>query len=159
MISYSKTASDTKQRIRELAWMNGRLFIFLAACVLPISGCLFLVGILNNATQAVMMGFQTLTVVAVLLAVYVTVYVKTKKAVNVNFDKLAQEDRIDFTLEKVDEYTLAFTRLTDGETISVNILDIKSIKRLKTINVIVLKNKKMIDLPRRPDIDEMISFS
>jgi hypothetical protein len=85
--------------------------------------------------------------------------VKTKKAVTLNFDKLAEENKINFTLEKVDDSTLQFTRLTDGETMSVNILDIKSIKRLKTINVIILKNRKMIDLPKRPDIDDMISFT
>lgn len=159
MIEYSKYASDTKSRIRELTWMHGRPFIISAACVFPISVYFFLAGILDNATEAVTMGFQTLTMVAVLLAVYVTLYVKTKKAVTLNFDKLAEDNKIDFTLEKIDDSTLQFTRLSDGQTISVNILDIKSIKRLKTINVIILKNKKMIDLPKRPDIDKMISFT
>ena len=159
MIEYSKTESDIKQRIKELSWMNGRLFVWFAICVLPFSAYFFIAGILDNASEAITMGFQTLTMAAVLLAVYITIYVKTQKAVTLNFDKLAEENKIDFTLEKVDDCTLQFTRLTDGETMLVNILDIKSIKRLKTINVIILKNKKMIDLPKRPDIDEMISFT
>lgn len=159
MIEYSKHASDTKNRIRELAWMNGRFFIIFAICVLPVSAYFLVIGFAAGVNEMVTTGLQTLTLVGVLLAVYITVYVKTKKAVTVNFDKLAEENKIDFTLEKIDDSTLQFTRLSDGQTISVNILDIKSIKRLKTINVIILKNKKMIDLPKRPDIDKMISFT
>lgn len=159
MIEYSKYASDSKQRIRDLAWMNGRFYIIFAICVFPISAYFFVIGFAAGVNEMVTTGLQTLTLVGVLIAVYITVYVKAKKAVNSNFNKWAEDDKIDFTLEKVDEYTLEFTRLADGQTISVNILDIKSIKRLKTINVIVLKNRKMIDLPKRPDIDEMISFT
>ena len=118
-----------------------------------------MIGFAAGVNEMVTTGLQTLTLVGVLLAIYITVYVKTKKAVTLNFDKLAEDGKIDFTLEKIDDVTLEFTRLADGQTISVNILDIKSIKRLKTINVIVLKNKKMIDLPKRPDIDEMINFT
>ena len=159
MIEYSKYASDTKSRIRDLAWMNGRFFIFFAICVLPVSAYFLVIGFLAGVNEMVTTGLQTLTLFGVLIAVYITVYVKTKKAVTMNFDKLAENDKIDFTLEKVDDSTLQFTRLTDGEVITVNILDIKSIKRLKTITVIVLKNKKMIDLPKRSDIDEIISFT
>ena len=159
MIEYSKYASDSKQRIRDLAWMNGRFFIIFAICVLPVSAYYLVIGFIAGVNQMVTTGLQTLTLFGVLIAVYITVYVKAKKAVTLNFDKLAEDDKIDFTLEKVDEYTLKFTRLADGQTITVNILDIKSIKRLKSINVIVLKNKKFIDLPKRADIDEMITFS
>ena len=159
MIEYSKTAADTKSRIRDLAWMNGRFFIFFAIFVLPVSAYFLVIGFLAGVNEMVTTGLQTLTLFGVLIAVYITVYVKTKKAVTQNFNKLAENDKIDFTLEKVDDSTLQFTRLTDGEVITVNILDIKSIKRLKTITVIVLKNKKMIDLPKRSDIDEMISFT
>ena len=158
-VEYSKTAADTKSRIRDLAWMNGRFFIFFAIFVLPVSAYFLVIGFLAGVNEMVTTGLQTLTLFGVLIAVYITVYVKTKKAVTMNFDKLAENDKIDFTLEKVDDSTLQFTRLTDGEVITVNILDIKSIKRLKTITVIVLKNKKMIDLPKRSDIDEMISFT
>lgn len=159
MIEYSKTATDTKSRIRDLAWMNGRFFIFFAICVLPVSAYFLVIGFIAGVNEMVTTGLQTLTLFVVLIAVYITVYVKTKKAVTLNFDKLAEDDKIDFTLEKVDEYTLEFTRLADGQTMKVNILDIKSIKRLKSINVIVLKNKKFIDLPKRADIEEMITFS
>ena len=159
MIEYSKYASDSKQRIRDLAWMNGRFFIIFAICVFPISSCFLVIGFIVGENEMVTTGLQTLTLVGVLIAVYITVYVKAKKAVTVNFDKWAEDGKIDFTLEKVDEYTLEFTRLADGQTMTVNILDIKSIKRLKSINVLVLKNKKFIDLPKRADIDEMISFS
>ena len=159
MIEYSKYASDTKSRIRDLAWMNGRFFIFFAIFVLPVSAYFLVIGFLAGVNEMVTTGLQVFTLFVVLIAVYITVYVKTKKAVTMNFDKLAENDKIDFTLEKVDDSTLQFTRLTDGEVITVNILDIKSIKRLKTITVILLKNKKMIDLPKRSDIDEMISFT
>ena len=159
MIEYSKHASETKQRVRDLAWMNGRLFIFFAIAVLPVSVYFLVIGFLAGVSQMLTTGFQTLTLVGVLLAVYITIYVRAKKAVTSNFYKWAEDDKIDFTLEKVDEYTLEFTRLADGQTMTVNILDIKSIKRLKSINVIVLKNKKYIDVPKRADIEKMITFS
>ena len=159
MIEYSKYASDSKQRIRDLAWMNGRFFVIFAICVFPISVCFLVIGFIAGVSEMVTTGLQILTLFGVLLAVYITIYMRAKKAVNSNFYKWAEDDKIDFTLEKVDEYTLEFTRLADGQKMTVHILDIKSIKRLKTINVLVLKNKKFIDLPKRADIDEMITFS
>ncbi len=159
MIQYSKTASDTKNRIKDLAWMNGRFFVFASVCVLPISAYYFFAGFVANAVEAVQLGCQLLIMAVVSFAVYCVIYSKSKKAVTVNFDKLAENDKIDFTLDKIDEETLEFTRLSDGEVMRVNRFDIKTVKKLKSINVIVLKNKKFIDLPRRQDIDEMIRFS
>ena len=158
MISYSKTESDIKNRIRDLAWMNGRFFVFAGVIVLPISGYYFLAGFVANSSEAIHLACSLLTLAAICFVVFGTVYSKTKKAVNLNFDKLAQENKIDFTLEKLDD-ALQFTRLSDGQVMVVSRSDIRSVKRLKTINVIVLKNSKFIDLPRRADIDEMISFS
>ena len=157
MITYSKTAADTQHRIRELTWMNGRVFVILGVVALLISAFNLFAGFVGNAPAAITLGFQFLTVAAVAFAVYLVLYVKTKKAVTLNFDKLAEDEKIEFTLEKVDD-TLEFTRLADGEVMLVKRKDIKSVKRLKHINVILLKNKKTIDLPKRDDIDELIRF-
>lgn len=158
MIEYSKSVSDTKHRIRDLAWMNGGFFAIVGACVLPVSGYYFLAGIASNAPAAVKLGVQILTLAVVSFAIYLIVYTKTKKAVNTNFAKYEMDGKIEFTIEKIDEETLEFTRLTDEESFQVCRADIKRIKRLKSINVIILKNKKTIDLPKQADIEELISF-
>ena len=157
MIEYSKTVADTKHRIRELTWLNGRIFVILGAVALLISAFNLFAGFVANESAAISLGFRLLTVAVVAFAVYLILYVKTKKAVTLNFDNFAEDGKIDFTLERVGD-TLQFTRLADGEFMSVKRQDIRSIKQMKHINVILLKNKKTIDLPKRDDIDEMIRF-
>ena len=47
MICYSKTASDTKHRVRDLAWLHGRFFAIAAICVAPVCVYFFLAGIIS----------------------------------------------------------------------------------------------------------------
>lgn len=156
MIEYSKFASDTKKRIRDLTWMNAGIFAIVGVCVLPVSFYYFLAGIASNAPAAMKLAFQILTMAAVLLAIYFIVYTKVKKAVKANFEEYEIDGKIDFTIERIDEDTLEFTRLTDEESFQVSRADVKRIKRLKSIIVIILKNRTTIDLPKRADIEEMI---
>ena len=156
MIEYSKTAADNKKRIRDLTWMNAKLFAIMPFVILPVSIYYFLVGIAANSPEAVGLGGQLLTLAVVCVAIYIIVLHKTKKAVNRNFEENEIDGKIDFTIEKIDEETLEFTRLTDQESFQITKDDIKSMKRLRNINVIVLKNKRTIDLPKQIDIDELL---
>ena len=158
MITYSKTISDTYRRIRDLAWMNGRFFAIAGICVLPASAYFIFAGTVSNSSAALKLGFQLLTLAAVLVAIYIIVYNKTKKAVQANFDEFEIDGKIDFSIEKIDDDTLEFTRLTDEESFQITKADVKCVKRLKYNNVIVLKDKRTIDLPKRADIDELIHF-
>ena len=158
MIEYSKTAADNKSRIRDLTWMNGRFFAILALCVMPVSAYHLMIGVFGNVHAAMQLGIQTLTLAAVLVAIYVIIYTKTRKAVIGNFEEYEIEGEIKFTIEKIDETTLEFTRLTDEVSFQVTKYDIKRIKRLKSTIVIILENKTTIDLPKRADIDALISF-
>jgi len=156
MIEYSKTAADNKKRIRDLTWMNAKLFAIMPFVILPVSIYYFLVGIAANSPEAVGLGGQLLTLAVVCVAIYIIVLHKTKKAVSRNFEENEIDGKIDFTIEKIDEETLEFTRLTDEESFQITKDDIKSMKRLRNINVIVLKNKRTIDLPKQIDIDELL---
>lgn len=158
MIEYTKTAADTKTRVKEMTWLNGRLFIWIGACALPLSLFFFCVGIFGQAPEAIRTGWQTITLFAVVLAVYLILYVKIRKAVTLNFENNSVDGKIVFTLEKIDESTMEFTRLTDEESFRVTRADIKKIRHGKTISVITLKNGKTIDLPRQPDIEALILF-
>ena len=158
MIEYSKTAADNKKRIRDLTWMNAWLFAILPLVIMPVSIYYFLVGIAANSPEAVGIGGQLLTLAVVCAAIYIIVLKKTKKAVNRNFEANEIDGKIDFTIEKIDENTLEFTRLTDEESFQITKDDIKSIKRLKSVNVIILKNKRTIDLPKQISIDELITL-
>lgn len=158
MIEYSKTAADNKKRIRDLTWMNARIFAILPFIILPVSLYYFVVGTAANSPEAVGLGGQLLTLVAVCIAIYIIVYNKTKKAVKTNFDEYEMDGKINFTIDKIDEQTLEFTRMTDGESFQITKDDIKSIKHLKSINVIILKNKRTIDLPKQINIDELITL-
>ena len=158
MIAYSKTAADTNHRIRDLAWLHGRFFAIAAICVLPVCAYFFLAGIASKAPAAIKMGFQTLTLAAVLAAIYGILRSKLKKAVKANFEEYEIDGKIDFTIERIDEDTLEFTRLTDEESFQITKADIKSIKYLKFTNVVLLKDKRTIDIPNRVNIDELISF-
>lgn len=156
MIEYSKTSADTKNRVKDLAWANGRYLVVFAALVFPFALYHLLVGYVAQQGNALKLGIQLTTLTVVLLAIYLILYYKLNKAVKANFENYAEEDRIDFTLENFDENTLLFTRLTDEETFEVRRIDVKRIKHMKTIHVIFLRNKKTIDLPRREDIDEIL---
>ena len=158
MIAYSKTAADTNHRIRDLAWLHGRFFAIAAICVLPFCAYFFLAGIASKAPAAIKMGFQTLTLAAVLAAIYGILRSKLKKAVITNFEEYEMDGKIDFTIERIDEDTLEFTRLTDEENFEIHKTDIKSIKYMKYTNIVILKDKRTIDIPNRVNIDELISF-
>lgn len=158
MIEYSKTAADTKRRIRDLAWLHGKLFPIAGVCVLPFSAYFFLTGMASGAPEAVKLGWQLLTLSAVCFAVYLIVRSKLKKAVITNFETYEIDEKIDFTIEKTDEDTLEFTRLTDEESFEIHKADIKCIKYMKYTNVVILKDKRTIDIPNRVNIDELISF-
>lgn len=158
MIAYSKTTADTKRRIRDLAWLHGRIFAIAGFCVLPVSIYFFLAGIVAAAPIGIKTGFQTLTLAAVLFAIYGILRSKLKKAVNKNFAEYEMDGRIDFTIEQIDDDTMEFTRLTDEESFQIHKADIKCIKYLKYTNIVVLKDKRTIDIPNRVNIDELISF-
>ena len=156
MVEYSKTKADLNKRIKDLTWMNGRWFAILAICVFPFSAYHLLVGV--AVSEAMKMGLQLLTLDVVLIALYIIIYNKTRKAVITNFNNYEEDGKIDFAIEKIDENTLEFTRLTDEESFQITKYDIKTVKRLKHIIVIVLENKTTIDLPKRADIEEIITF-
>ena len=156
MIEYSKSKTDLNKRIRDLAWMHGRLFAILAICVFPFSLYHLLVGVV--VSEAMKIGLQLLTFDAVLIALYIIIYNKTRKAVLTNFNTFEEDGKIDFTLEKMEDGTLVFTRLTDEESFQITKYDIKSIKRMKYTIILVLENKTTIDLPKRADIEEILTF-
>lgn len=158
MIQYTKYASDTKNRSRDLAWMHTRLSFILAICVLPVTVYFFLTGFLNNAPDSLEMGYLTFVLMAAFFVFCLITRSKVKKAVTKNFEKFSKDGKIDFTIEKIDEDTLECTRLTDEESFQIHRADIKCIKYLKFTNVIVLKDKRTIDIPNRVNIDELISF-
>lgn len=158
MIEYSKIAADNKKRIRDLTWMNARFFVIAAILILPVSFYYFVAGAVVNSPEAAGLGGQLLTLAAVCIAIYFIVYSKTRKAVNTNFEEHELDGRIDFTIEKIDECTLRFTRKTDEESFQITKDDIKSVKHLRSINVILLKNKRTIDLPKQINIEELIAL-
>ena len=158
MICYSKTASDTKHRVRDLAWLHGKFFLIASVCVLPVGAYCFLTGMASNAPGAVKMGVQILTLSAVCFALYLIMRSKLEKAVIANFEEYEMDGKIDFTIEKTDDDTLKLTRLTDEESFEIRKADIKCIKFLKHTNVVILKDKRTIDIPNRVNIDELISF-
>jgi hypothetical protein len=156
MIEYSKTAADNKNRIKEMTWMKGRIFMIFAMCVLPLSVFLFLVGFFGNVAEAVQMGTYAATLDVVLVVMYAILYDKFTKAVTRNFDAYELDGKIDFTLEQIDDETMEFTRLTDEETFQISKKNIKKIRYGKTIILIILKDGRTIDVPKRADIEDII---
>ena len=156
MIEYSKTAADSKDRIMDLTWFRGRIFLYMAIGAFVFTVFCLIVGIMGSNYEAIQFGIYGATLVAVLIAMILILYAKFRKAVTANFDNHSLDGRIDFTLEKIDDDTLELTRLTDEESFEIHKKDIKSIRTMKTIHVIWLKDGKTIDLPKKPDIDELI---
>lgn len=157
MIQYTKYASDIKKRINALTWVTGRIFIIIAACAMPITLYLFIVGIAAQEADALSMGCSALTLLIVVLVMYLVIYFKYRKIVTLNFYKLAEDGKIEYTLERTEDDHLRFTRLTDEESFEISRNEIRKIKHMKTISIVVLTNKKTVDLPRRPDIEELLN--
>jgi len=113
-------------------------------------------GFIGKVSVAVQLGIYAATLDAVLIVMYGILYDKFTKAVNGNFESYEIDGKIDFTLERIAEDTLVFTRLTDEASFQIQKSDIKTVRTLKTIHVILLKDGRTIDLPKREDIDELI---
>ena len=156
MIQYTKTAADHQNRIKEMTWMRGRLFVFGAAGVFVLMVFFFLVGVTGNNSEAIQFAIYTATLFAVLTAMYLILYFKFKKAVVTNFENNAVDGKIDFTIDKLADGTLEFARLTDEESFTIEKYQIKTIRSMKNIHVILLRDGRTIDLPRRADIDEFV---
>ena len=158
MIEYSKTASDNKYRIQDLTWMNGRLFAVISIVAFILGGNFFLAGIFGKSDAALNLGLRILTIAAVALVIFITVYNKTKKAVLTNFEEFEVDGQIDFTIEQIDEETMELTRLTDEQSFQIGRGDIKKIRYMKHTNIIILNDKRTVDIPKRVDISEVIRF-
>lgn len=158
MIEYSKTASDNKYRIQDLTWMNGRLFAMISIVAFILGGNFFLAGILGKSDAALNLGLRILTIAAVALVIFITVHNKTKKAVLTNFEEFEVDGQIDFTIEQIDEETMELTRLTDEQSFQIGRGDIKKIRYMKHTNIIILNDKRTVDIPKRVDISEVIRF-
>ena len=52
MIEYSKTKADNKNRIKEMTWMKGRIFVYIGLVALPLMIFFLLVGILGKIADA-----------------------------------------------------------------------------------------------------------
>ena len=139
-----------------MTWMRGRFFIFVAIAVFALMMFFFLVGIFSKSGDAIQFGIYAATLFAVLIVTYCILYAKFQKAVIGNFDTYAVDGKIEFTLEKTEENTLEFTRLTDEESFCIDKADIKTIRSMKTIYVILLKDGRTVDFPKQPDIDDLM---
>ena len=156
MIEYSKTAEDIQNRVKDLAWMQGRFLVYIAIGLCTLGLGFVVYGLLLANTGYVGWGIQFVAFAVADMVVFSTLYKRIQKAVNKNFDEFAVEDRIDYTIETTEEDKLLFTRLTDGDSFEISWGDIKKIKYMKTILVLVLKNKRTIDMPRSVDLSSLM---
>ena len=156
MIRYTQYASETKNRIKELAWMQGQPLVCIGMGAVPLAVYFLFVGYLEQVQEALLLGWSAIVLSVVCFSIYCIRYFSYKKALTENFAKYAVEDKIEWCAERIDGETLSFTRINDGTTFRVGQSEIKAVRRLKTIFVIVLKNKNVIDLPICADTDELI---
>lgn len=159
MIEYSKFEADTKNRVKDLAWMNGRFFIYAAYVFGAVGLGFILAGLIFTNQGWLGLGIQILALGIADVVVFITLYKRFQKAVTRNFDKYAVDGRIDYTIETTEEGKLLFTRQTDDDSFEIAWSDIRKMKYMKTIIVIVLRDKRTIDIPRSVDISVLMDAS
>ena len=107
-------------------------------------------------SEALKMGWWTALLCLVCIILYLGILVTLKKALNSVFKQYAENGKIDFTLERVED-KLKITRLCDNKTVEIKQSEIKSIRFLKSVILIILKGKRWFDLPNSPEVNELIS--
>ena len=157
MIEYSQYEGEVKNRIKEIALAKGLPLLIAAVVSLLLTTYFLFVGIMAEQREALKMGWWTALLCLVCIILYLGILVTLKKALNSSFKQYAENGKIDFTLEQFEDKTLKITRLCDNKTVEIKQLEIKSIRRLKSVILIILKGKRWFDLPNSQEIHELIS--
>lgn len=157
MIEYSQYENEVKNRIKEIALAKGLPLLIAAVVSLLLTTYFLFVGIMAEQREALKMGWWTALLCLVCIILYLGILVTLKKALNSSFKQYAQNGKIDFTLEQFEDKTLKITRLCDNKTVEIKQSEIKSIRRLKSVILIILKGKRWFDLPNSPEVNELIS--
>ena len=156
MIEYSQYENEVKNRIKEIALAKGLPLLIAAVVSLLLTTYFLFVGIMAEQSEALKMGWWTALLCLVCIILYLGILVTLKKALNSSFKQYAENGKIDFTLERVED-KLKITRLCDNKTVEIKQSEIKSIRRLKSVILIILKGKRWFDLPNSPEVNELIS--
>ena len=156
MIEYSQYEGEVKNRIKEIALAKGLPLLIAAVVSLLLTTYFLFVGIMAEQREALKMGWWTALLCLVCIILYLGILVTLKKALNSSFKQYAENGKIDFTLERVED-KLKITRLCDNKTVEIKQSEIKSIRRLKSVILIILKGKRWFDLPNSPEVNELIS--
>lgn len=156
MIQYSQYECEVKNRIKEIALAKGLPLLIAAVVSLLLTTYFLFVGIMAEQSEALKIGWWTALLCLVCIILYLGILVTLKKALNSVFKQYAENGKIDFTLERVED-KLKITRLCDNKTVEIKQSEIKSIRFLKSVILIILKGKRWFDLPNSPEVKELIS--
>lgn len=156
MIQYSQYECEVKNRIKEIALARGLPLLIAAVVSLLLTTYFLFVGIMAEQSEALKMGWWTALLCLVCIILYLGILVTLKKSLNSVFKQYAENGKIDFTLERVED-KLKITRLCDNKTVEIKQSEIKSIRFLKSVILIILKGKRWFDLPNSPEVNELIA--
>ncbi|MBQ8393987.1 MAG: hypothetical protein IJX49_00255 [Clostridia bacterium] len=142
--------------MKALAWLRGKPLAIIAMVALPLAGFLIVMGHINADKESLIMGYSCLAIAVWNIAVCISLYFTVRKLLFADFAKYAQDGKINYCFERTGD-TLKIIRRNDGFAFTFNKSDIKKTGKTKIIVVLFLKDKRIVTLPHREDILQLLN--
>ncbi len=157
MITYSRAQADNKRIIKELTLAKITPLLIIGALTLALAVYFLIVGHGFSKPEALKMGYGWLAIALLCTALCLAFWLTYRKIILQSFQKYAVDGKLDFTLEGNGE-SFRVTRLADNFVFSFQKSDIKRMHTLKTLILIQLNDKRLLMLPRRADVAELLDM-
>ena len=156
IIEYAQYQTDIKKRLNELTWSRGKPCVIISAIAFPIALFLIVMGHISWDKEGLIMGYSALALAVVFLALYIALFLSLKKLMYADFLKYVKDGRIEYALERTGN-TFKLIRRADEYVFRFDKSDIQKMDARKTIIVLYLKDKRIVTLPTREDIIELLN--
>lgn len=156
IIEYSQYQTDINKRVKELTWSRGKPCVIISAIAFPIAVFLTVMGHISGDKEGLIMGYSALALAVVFLALYIALFFSLKKLMCADFSKCVKDGKVDYALERVGD-TFKLVRRADEYEFRFDKLGVQKMDVRKTIIVLYLKDKRIVTLPTREDIIELLN--
>ena len=156
IIEYSQYQTDIKKRLKELTWSRGKPCVIISAIAFPIAVFLIVMGHISGDNEGLIMGYSALALAVVFFALYIALFFSLKRLMYADFSKCVKDGKVDYVLERMGD-AFKLVRCADEYVFRFGRADIQKIDARKTIIVLYLKDKRIVTLPTREDIIELLN--
>ena len=150
MIKFTFAKANNKSRIKEITVSQIKPCMIIGLIFIPFAIYFILIGHLFDS-EFLINGYSSLFIVIFMGIVSILNYLKIKKEINANLNISTENDDINYTIER-DEDKYKIECVDIKKTVEFTKQEIKKIYQTKSLIIIKLKSKEIIDLPKEQEI-------